>query len=64
MSVSAQEGQVVNDGDVNETLCLLYDSGNGFKIIATAFRNEKLWRGLSLDEGTQQKQSATRSLTL
>lgn len=34
-------------------LCLLYDSGNGFKIIAAMFGDEGLWGGLSPEEETQ-----------
>lgn len=55
MSVSAQEGQVVDDGDVYEVACLLDDSGNGFEIIAALFGDENIWGGLSSEEGKQQR---------
>lgn len=56
VSVSAQEGHVVDDGDVNEMVCLLYHSGNGFKIIAAIFGDENIWGGLSSQRGKQQRQ--------
>lgn len=52
-STSAHERQVVDDRDVYEMLCLLYDSGNGFKILAAMFGDEGLWGGLSPEEETQ-----------
>lgn len=42
--------------------CLLYDSGNGLKIIATIFGDENIWGGLSSDVGKQQRQLASWSL--
>lgn len=62
MSVPAQEGQVVDDGDVYEVACLLDDSGNGFEVIATLFGDENVWGGLSSEEGKQQRKSASLSL--
>lgn len=47
MGVSAQEWQVVDDGDVYEVLSLLYDPGDGFKVVAAVFGDEDVRRGLS-----------------
>lgn len=46
VSVAAEEGQVVDDGDIYEMLGLLDDPGNRFKIIATLFGDENIWRAL------------------
>lgn len=55
MSVSAQEWQIVGDGDIYELGCLLYDSGDGFKIIAAIFGDENVWGGLPSDMKTTQR---------
>lgn len=49
MSVSAQEWQVVDEGDVYEVVSLLYDPGDGFKVVAAVFGDEDVRRGLSSD---------------
>lgn len=49
MGVSAQQRQVVDDGDVYEVLGLLYDPGDGFKVVAAVFGDEDVRRGLSSD---------------
>lgn len=55
MSVSAQEWQVVGDGDIYELARLLYDSGDGFEIIAAIFGDENVWGGLPSDMKTAQR---------
>lgn len=52
VSAAAEEGQVIDDGDIYEMAGLLDDPGNGFQIIATIFGDENIWGardvGLSL----------------
>lgn len=50
MSVAAEEGQVVDDGDINEVVGLLDYPGNGFKVIAAMFGDENIWGALSSEE--------------
>lgn len=56
VSVAAEEGQVVDDGDIYEMLGLLDDPGNRFKIIATLFGDENIWRALWSEEEGGQRQ--------
>lgn len=62
MGVSAQEWQVVDDGDVYEVFGLLYDPGDGFKVVAAVFGDEDVRRGLSLN--TEQLISFVHSVNL
>lgn len=62
MSVAAEEGQVVNDGDIYEMVGLLDDPGNGFKIIATIFGDENIWGALSTEEERRQRQLGSDSV--
>lgn len=57
MSVSAQEWQVVGNGDIYEVVRLLYDSGDGFKIIAAIFGDENVWGGLPSDMKNNTKET-------
>lgn len=62
MSVSAEEGQVVEDRYIDEMVRLQNDFGNSFKIIATIFRDENIWGGLSSEMRKQQRLLASWTL--
>lgn len=46
MGAAAEEGQVVDDGDVDEMPGLLDDPGNGFQVTATISGDENIWGAL------------------
>lgn len=59
MGTAAEEGQVVDDGDVNEVAGLLDDPGNGFQVTTAIFGDENIWRALSTEEGKTTRTTKT-----
>lgn len=61
MSTAAEEGQVVDDGDVYEMAGLLDHPGNGFKVTASMFGDENfrgaLGRGRRVIAGVERMHS-------